>query len=67
MFLLNIFLLLSIKFIRNFNINSIHGSKSPDKVTELNVEQYLGNWYQIYGAPTNVIFQGYGNYLTAQY
>ena len=36
-------------------------------VPELNVTKYLGNWYQIYGAPTNVLFQGYGKCITAQY
>jgi apolipoprotein D and lipocalin family protein len=46
---------------------SLRGFKSPDTVNELDVNQYLGNWYQIYGAPTNVIFQGYGECLTAQY
>lgn len=45
----------------------LRGSKSPDVVNELDVSKYLGDWYQIYGAPTNVIFQGYGTCLTAQY
>jgi lysozyme C len=66
MLLLNIFLL-SLQFSKAFNANSFRGSKNPDTVNELNVEQYLGNWYQTYGAPTNVIFQGYGKCLTAQY
>ncbi len=47
------------RHLRNFN--------PPDTVDELDVNKYLGNWYQIYGAPTNVIFQGYGECLTAQY
>jgi len=45
----------------------LRGFKSPDVVNELDVDKYLGNWYQVYGAPTNVIFQGYGTCLTAQY
>jgi len=39
----------------------------PSTVLELNVEQYTGHWYQIYGAPTNVIFQGYGECIIADY
>lgn len=48
-------------------LNNLRGSNTPDVVNELDVEKYLGNWYQIYGAPTNVIFQGYGECLTAEY
>lgn len=40
---------------------------TPSTVTELNVENYLGRWYQVYGSPTNVIFQGYGKCITADY
>lgn len=36
-------------------------------VNKLEVNKYLGNWYQVYGAPTNVLFQGYGKCITAQY
>ena len=36
-------------------------------VPELNITKYLGYWYQVYGAPTNVLFQGYGKCITAQY
>jgi C1A family cysteine protease/lipocalin len=39
----------------------------PDTVQELDVNQYLGHWSQVYGAPTNVIFQGYGECITADY
>ena len=48
-------------------LNNLRGSNTPDVVNELDVEKYLGNWYQIYGAPTNVIFQGYGQCITAEY
>lgn len=51
----------------SITLNNLRGSNTPDVVNELDVEQYLGNWYQIYGAPTNVIFQGYGECLTAEY
>lgn len=42
-------------------------SGTPSTVTELNVDNYLGRWYQVYGSPTNVIFQGYGKCITADY
>lgn len=42
-------------------------TRFPTTVNELEINQYLGNWYQVYGAPTNVIFQGYGRCITAQY
>ena len=42
-------------------------SSSPTPVEKLDVAKYLGKWFQIYGAPTNVIFQGYGKCITADY
>jgi apolipoprotein D and lipocalin family protein len=39
----------------------------PETVPELDVAQYMGRWYQVLGAPTNEIFQGYGTCLTADY
>ena len=39
----------------------------PDVISEINVPSYLGHWKQVYQAPTNVIFQGYGTCLTADY
>ena len=39
----------------------------PSTVDKLNVNNYLGHWLQIYGAPTNTIFQGYVTCLTADY
>lgn len=47
--------------------SNLRGIKSMDTVKQLDVTKYLGNWYQVYGAPTNVIFQGYGKCITAQY
>lgn len=38
----------------------VMGSNVPDTVSELIVNDYLGHWFQVYQAPTNVIFQGYG-------
>ena len=65
MYFINIFLIFLFSQIGNCQM--LRGSKSPDVVNELDVSKYLGNWYQVYGAPTNVIFQGYGTCLTAQY
>jgi lysozyme C len=43
-------------------------SKSlPSTVDNLTIDSYLGHWVQIYGAPTNTIFQGYGTCITADY
>jgi lipocalin len=42
-------------------------SKAPDTITTITIENYLGHWIQIYGAPTNMIFQGYGKCITADY
>jgi lipocalin len=42
-------------------------SKIPDTVPVLDVNKYTGHWINIYAAPTNYIFQGYGKCLTADY
>ena len=39
----------------------------PDTVSDLNINNYVGHWFQVYGSPTNVIFQGYGTCITADY
>jgi apolipoprotein D and lipocalin family protein len=39
----------------------------PETVPELDIEKYTGRWYQVLGAPTNAIFQGYGTCITADY
>jgi len=62
---INIFLILLFSQIGDCQM--LRGYKSPQVVNELDIYKYLGNWYQIYGAPSNVIFQGYGKCLTAQY
>lgn len=38
-----------------------------ETISSINVDNYLGHWIQVYQAPTNVIFQGYGTCLTADY
>lgn len=55
--LLNLLTLFSLSFSLN----------TPNTVQELNVNKYLGHWSQVYGSPTNVIFQGYGECITADY
>ena len=40
---------------------------NPQTIQEIELDKYLGYWYQVYGAPTNVIFQGYGKCITADY
>ena len=58
--MLSLLLLASLYFFAN--------SKSlPAVISEINVPSYLGHWKQIYQAPTNVIFQGYGTCITADY
>jgi len=56
-------------FFFGFLLNLISGfsAAKPITVSELNVNQYTGRWYQVYGAPTNVLFQGYGKCITADY
>jgi len=60
------FLLFCFQYIEGGLFN-LRFNKTPDTILELDVNKYLGNWYQIYGAPTNYVFQGYGKCLTAQY
>jgi lysozyme C len=48
-------------------LNVVLSRTQPDTVKELDLNAYLGHWYQVYGSPTNVIFQGYGKCITADY
>jgi lipocalin len=41
--------------------------ETPNTIDQIDLDSYLGYWYQIYGSPTNVIFQGYGKCITAEY
>ena len=36
-------------------------------VNELNLTNYIGYWYQVYAAPFDYTFQGYGKCITANY
>jgi lysozyme C len=56
----SLFLILSLFTFTTSNI-------SPNTVSELKLDAYLGHWTQMYGAPTNAIFQGYGTCITADY
>ncbi len=38
-----------------------------DTVRELDVSKYVGHWFQVYGAPFDFTFQGYGKCITADY
>lgn len=68
MYFINIFLfLLFTRYLNCQLFTNLTRSNNPETVNELVVNSYLGNWYQIYGAPTNILFQGYGKCITAQY
>lgn len=45
----------------------VNSKTLPTVIQEINVSSYLGHWKQIYQSPTNVIFQGYGTCITADY
>jgi lipocalin len=36
-------------------------------VTELDLSIYMGHWHQVYAAPFDYVFQGYGKCITADY
>jgi lipocalin len=43
------------------------GYSLTETVRELDVSKYVGHWYQVYGAPFDFTFQGYGKCITADY
>jgi lysozyme C len=57
------FLLRILSFFSAFSLTV----SNPIPVEELNLNGYLGHWVQVYGAPTNSLFQGYGECLVADY
>lgn len=67
MYFINIFLALLFTQTANGETSFLRGKRAPETINEIDVTKYVGDWYQVYGAPTNVIFQGYGTCLTAQY
>jgi lipocalin len=38
-----------------------------ETVKELDISKYVGHWIQVYGAPFDFTFQGYGKCITADY
>lgn len=42
-------------------------SKEPQTIKQIDINKYLGKWYQVYGASVNYVFQGYGKCITAEY
>ena len=56
-----------LSFLFGLLLQSIFSKTLPDTVQELDVNKYTGHWVQVYGAPTNVVFQGYGECITADY
>ena len=61
------FVYLLILSVCTFGFGIVNSNVLPVTVDELKVNSYLGHWTQVYGAPTNSIFQGYGTCLTAYY
>lgn len=61
------FVYLLILSVCTFGFGIVNSNVLPVTVDELKVNSYLGHWTQVYGAPTNSIFQGYGTCLTADY
>lgn len=57
--LFNLLLVLSVIFVNSQDL--------APTISSINVDNYLGHWLQVYEAPTNVIFQGYGTCITADY
>jgi len=48
-------------------LNTSFAKNAPETVNVLDISKYLGHWVQVYAAPTNTIFQGYGECITADY
>jgi lipocalin len=45
----------------------IVNSNNFTTVSELDLSKYTGHWYQVYAAPFDYTFQGYGKCITADY
>jgi lipocalin len=58
----NLLLVLSVVF-----VNSQYLAPNMPTISSISVDNYLGHWLQVYQAPTNVVFQGYGTCITADY
>jgi lipocalin len=42
-------------------------SNNFSTVFELDINNYVGHWYQVYASPFDYVFQGYGKCITADY
>jgi lipocalin len=42
-------------------------SNNLTTVSQLDLPKYMGHWYQVYAAPIDFTFQGYGKCITADY
>ena len=42
-------------------------SNNFTSVSELDLPKYMGHWHQVYAAPFDYVFQGYGKCITADY
>ena len=45
----------------------VNGKDVPSPITSIHINNYLGHWLQVYQAPTNILFQGYGTCITEDY
>lgn len=45
----------------------VNSTELPTTISYVDISKYIGHWIQVYQAPTNVIFQGYGTCITADY
>ena len=59
--------MLLILLILIFSSNNFVNSQEYKAVDELNLENYLGKWYQVYQDNFNRLFQGNGRCSTAEY
>ena len=45
----------------------IRSAKDLIPVSELDAQKYMGHWFQVYAAPIDYTFQGYGKCMAADY
>jgi len=65
---MNLFVVItSVLFFASFSSFPFSDAKNLETVSELNLTSYMGHWYQVYAAPFDFTFQGYGKCITAAY
>jgi len=52
---------------RKTNVMDLIKVSGLTTVSELDLPKYMGHWYQVYAAPIDFTFQGYGRCITADY